>query len=124
MDRIHITNIEAQGFLGIKPEEQMHRQTIRVNVVLWADTAPAAVSDDIADAVNYRTVTKAIIAHVEAGRPLLVERLVQELADICLATDRRITEVEVSVEKPEALRQAESVGITIRRLRDSEVGVT
>jgi FolB domain-containing protein len=117
MDRIHITNIEVEGFVGIKPEERTHRQTIRVNITLWVDTAPAAASDDIADAVNYRTVTKAAVAHIEAGRPLLVERLVQELADLCLATDDRITEVEVSVEKPDALRVAESVGITIRRRR-------
>ena len=117
MDRIRITNVEVKGFLGIKPEEQAHRQTIRVNTTLWVDTAPAAASDDIADAVNYRTVTKAIVAHIETGRTGLVERLVQELADLCLATDHRITEVEVSVEKPDALRDAESVGITIRRRR-------
>jgi FolB domain-containing protein len=117
MDRIHITNIEVEGFVGIKPEEQTHRQTIRVNVTLWVDTTRAAASDDIADAVNYRTVTKAVVAHIEAGRPLLVERLVQELADLCLATDDRIAEVEVSVEKPDALRDAESVGITVHRRR-------
>ncbi len=86
---------------------------------MWADTAPAAASDDIQDAVNYRTVTKAIIAHVEEGEPMLVERLVQEIADICLGSDDRITEVEVSVEKPGALRFARSVGVTIRRKRSA-----
>lgn len=118
MDRIHITNIEVEGFVGIKPEEQTHRQAIRVNVTLWVDIAAAAASDDIADAVNYRTVTKAVVAHVEAGRPLLVERLAQELADVCLTTDDRIGEVEISVEKPDALRDAQSVGVIIHRRRN------
>jgi D-erythro-7,8-dihydroneopterin triphosphate epimerase len=117
LDRIRITNVDVMGILGIKPEEQANSQLIRVNATLWVDTRPAARSDDIADAVNYRTITKAMIAHVEQGHPFLVERLVQELADICLATDPRIAEVEITVEKPTALRHAESVGITIHRVR-------
>ena len=40
-----------------------------INVTMSVDLAPAAASDDIADAVNYRTVAKAIIAHVEQGSP-------------------------------------------------------
>ena len=117
MDQIHIINLEIPGIIGIKPEEQENPQTVRVNTTLWVDTRPAAVSDDIDDAVNYRTITKAMIAHIEGGRPFLVERLVQELTDICLAADARIAEVEMRVEKPGALRHAESVGITIRRRR-------
>jgi dihydroneopterin aldolase len=42
---------------------------------------------------------------------------VQEIADVCLDTEPRAEEVEVTVEKPAALRHAESVGITIRRGR-------
>ena len=76
------------------------------------------VGDDIVDAVNYRTVTKAMIAHVESGDPMLVERLVAELAGIALGSDERVKEVEVTVEKPGALRHADSVGITIRRSRE------
>jgi dihydroneopterin aldolase/D-erythro-7,8-dihydroneopterin triphosphate epimerase len=41
---------------------------------------------------------------------------VQELADICLA-DERVASVEISVEKPGALRFARSVGIRITRSR-------
>lgn len=121
LDRIRISNVDVMGILGIKPEEQENPQLIRISATLWVDTRPAATSDDIADAVNYRTITKAMIAHIEQGNPFLVERLAQELADICLATDPRIAEVEVTVEKPTALRHAESVGITIRRARVESV---
>ncbi|NIS29364.1 MAG: FolB domain-containing protein, partial [Actinobacteria bacterium] len=78
LDRIHIANLEVQGILGIKPEEQEHPQTIRVNATFWVDTRPAAETDDIAHAANYRTLTKAMIAHIDQGNPFLVERLVQE----------------------------------------------
>ena len=117
LDRIHIVDLEVPGILGIKPAERINEQTLRVNITMWADTRPAAASDDIDDAVNYRTVTKAIIAHIREGKPMLVERLVQEIADICFATDHRIHHVRVRLEKPGALRHAASVGITIDRSR-------
>jgi len=116
MDRVIIKDLLLRGIVGINDEERVNRQDILINVVMWADTSPAATSDDIADAVNYRTAAKRIIAHVEEGEPMLVERLVQEIADLCLE-DERVAEVEVTVEKPGALRFARSVGVSIRRTR-------
>jgi dihydroneopterin aldolase/D-erythro-7,8-dihydroneopterin triphosphate epimerase len=119
MDQVLIKDLLLRGIVGINDDERVNRQDILINVVMWADTSAAARSDDISDAVNYRTVAKRIIAHVEEGAPMLVERLVQEVADICLDADERVQEVEVTVEKPGALRFARSVGITIRRTRQS-----
>jgi FolB domain-containing protein len=116
MDRIHIKDLVVRGILGINPDERVNKQDILVNITLWADTSVAAVSDDIEDAVNYKTITKRVIAHLEEGEPMLVERVVQEIADICLE-DERVQQVEVTVEKPGALRYARSVGISIIRTR-------
>jgi FolB domain-containing protein len=116
IDRIQISDLVVSGIIGINPDERVNEQDIRVNAILWVDTRAAAVSDDIDDAVNYRTISKTIIAHIETGEPMLVERLVSEIADICLE-DPRVQQVEATVEKPGALRHAESVGITITRSR-------
>ncbi len=116
MDQIVIRDLMVRGIVGINPDERIKPQDILINVTMWADTRPAAASDDIEDAVNYRTIAKAIIDRVEAGAPMLVERLVAEVADLCLA-DPRVDEVEVSVEKPGALRFARSVGVVVRRKR-------
>jgi dihydroneopterin aldolase/D-erythro-7,8-dihydroneopterin triphosphate epimerase len=116
-DEIHIKDLLVSGILGINPEERVNRQDILVNATLWVDTRPAAASDDITDAVNYRTITKRMIRHIEDGEPLLVERLVAELADICFDADDRICAVRMTVEKPGALRHARSVGISIHRTR-------
>ena len=118
MDQIHIKDLVVRGILGINPDERVNRQDILVNITMWADTTAAAASDDIADAVNYKTITKRIVKHIEDGEPMLVERLVQEIADMCLE-DPRVEQAEVSVEKPGALRFARSVGITIVRSRPS-----
>lgn len=122
MDRVLIRDLLVRGIVGIKPDEREHEQDLLVNVTMWADTRPAARSDDIGDAVNYRTVAKALIAHIRDGSPHLVERLAAELVDVCFRTDERISEVELSVEKPGALRFARSVGVTVRRTRDEVSG--
>lgn len=116
MDRILIKDLVVRGIIGINPDERVNRQDILVNIVMWADTTRAAATDDIDDAVNYKTITKRIIAHLEEGEPMLVERAVQEVADICLE-DQRVEQVEVTLEKPGALRFARSVGISIIRSR-------
>ena len=97
LDVIRIVDLVVQGILGINPVERRERQEIKVNIKMWVDTRPAAISDDIADAVNYRTMTKEVIAHIEGGEPMLVERLVEEIADICLS-NKRVESVEVTVE--------------------------
>jgi D-erythro-7,8-dihydroneopterin triphosphate epimerase len=118
VDRIVIKDLLVQGIVGIKPDERDTPQDVLINATLWADTRPAGASDDIADAVNYRTVAKAMIAHATTSHPYLVERLAAELAAVCLGADPRIDEVEISVEKLGALRFARSAGVVIRRSRE------
>lgn len=124
LDRVLIRDLMVRGILGINPEERVNRQDIVVNATLWVNTRAAAESDSIEDAVNYRTTAKAMIAHIENGGPMLVERLVAELAKICFKTDPRIQAAEVSVEKPGALRFAGSVGVSIFRTRDEVMGTS
>ena len=117
LDRIIIRDLLVRGIVGINPDERVNRQDILVNVTMWADTRLAASSDAIDDAVNYKTISKAIIAHIEQSQPYLVERLAADLVQICFETDNRIQAVELTVEKPGALRFASSVGVTIYRQR-------
>ena len=116
LDRVHIENLLVRGIVGINPDERTKRQDVLVNVTMWADTRAAAASDSIDDAVNYRTVAKAMIAHIEEGEPMLVERLAAELTEICFR-EPRVEAAEVRVDKPGALRFAESVGVTVFRTR-------
>ena len=118
MDRIFIKDLLVRGIVGIKPDERANRQDILVNATFWADTRPAALSDQIEDTVNYRSAAKAMIAHIESEGPQLVERLAADLVRICFDSDRRIQAVELSVEKPGAVRFSRSVGLTIYRTRD------
>jgi FolB domain-containing protein len=113
-DEISVRDLLLRGVIGITADERRDRQDILINFTLFCETFSAAATDDILDTVNYRTITKRIIALVEGGTFQLVERLADEIAKICLE-DPRVAQVRVSVEKPGALRFARSVGVTITR---------
>lgn len=114
MDKIIIKDLLLKGIIGINDDERVIKQDILINLVLYSDTRAAASSDDISDAVNYRTITKRIIAHVEQSSDFLVERLVEDIARLIII-DFGVERVVVRVEKPGALRFARSVGIEIVR---------
>jgi D-erythro-7,8-dihydroneopterin triphosphate epimerase len=116
-DRILIQDLHLRTIIGINDEERTDRQDVLINLIVETDTRAAGNSDEIADAVNYRTLTKEIIELVETSRFLLVERLAEEIARLCLS-DVRVERVSVTVEKPQALRFARSVGVSIERSRD------
>jgi dihydroneopterin aldolase/D-erythro-7,8-dihydroneopterin triphosphate epimerase len=113
-DRILIKDLFLRTIIGVNDEERTERQDVLINLIVETDTRKAGQTDDIDDAVNYRTLTKQVIELVETSRFLLVERLAEEIAAVCLS-DSRVERVSVTVEKPLALRFARSVGISIER---------
>ena len=116
MDKIIIKDLLLRGIIGINDSERVNKQDILINIVMFADTRAAAASDDIADSLNYRTITKRVIAHVEDSADFLVEKLVADIAQIII-TEFDVERVQVRLEKPGALRFARSVGIEIDRTK-------
>ena len=116
MDQVIIRDLSARGIIGINDWEREKRQDVLINLTLFTDMHAAGQSDDAADVLNYRTIAKAVIAYVESSQHYLVEALATEIARICVV-DHSAERVIVQVEKPGALRFAESVGVEIERTR-------
>jgi dihydroneopterin aldolase/D-erythro-7,8-dihydroneopterin triphosphate epimerase len=115
-DRIVIKDLLLRGIIGLNDRERDKPQDIVVNITMETDVRAAGASDDPAGILNYRSVTKDVIAHVEAAEPLLVETLATGIARICVV-DHGAARATVCVEKPGALRFARSVGVEITRDR-------
>ncbi len=117
-DLIVLRGLTAQGRHGWFDEEQERGQTFHVDVGLEVDTAAAAVTDDLADTVDYGTLAAQVVALVEAQPVRLIETLAQRIADLCL-DDPLVQTVEVTVHKPEAPVSVlfHDVSVTIRRSR-------
>lgn len=115
-DKILIRDLLIRGIIGIHDWEREKKQDILINVEMEADCRPAGESDDFRDAVDYRGVSKRVIALVEGSEFYLVEKLAEEIARICLE-DERVTLARVRVEKPGAVRFSRSVGVLVERRR-------
>ncbi len=114
MDKIIVEDLLVRSIIGINPDERVEKQDILINMVLYADIREASRNDDIESAVNYRSVTKRVIEHVETSSDGLIEKLVTDIARVVL-TEFPVERVRVRVEKPGALRFTKSVGIEIER---------
>ena len=116
MARIRIKDLLLRTFIGIKEEEINNRQDVLINVSILYPAEMAVAINEIEHALNYRTITKAIISHVESNRFALLERLTQEVLDIVMQHEQ-VRYAEVEVDKPHALRFSESVSITLSAQR-------
>ncbi len=117
MARIRVKNLSLRTYIGIKEEEILNRQDVLINLTILYPASEAVTVNDIEHALNYRTITKAIIQHVEGNRFALLERLTQEILDLVMINPS-VRYAEVEVDKPHALRFAESVSITLTAHRD------
>ena len=117
MDKIIIKNLLARGIIGVNDWERKRAQDILINITMLTDTRPAAQSDSLEDCVNYSTMSKKVLAHAESINRMTVEALANDLAKVCLQEDG-VQTVIVRVEKPGAVRFAESVGVEIERSKN------
>jgi dihydroneopterin aldolase len=119
-DRISLLGLRAFGRHGVLDHERRDGQEFVVDVVLWADTRPAAVADDLALTVDYGAVA-ARLAAIVSGEPVaLIETLADRLAVACLSADQAVRDVEITVHKPHAPLSLpfRDVTVTIRRGRE------
>ena len=118
MGTIDVAGIRAVGRHGVLPEEQLRSQPFEVDLKLEADLTKAAASDRLEDTVDYALLIEAVARTVELESYLLLERLADRIAGVCIALDG-VTAVEVSVRKlrPPIPVQVTSVGVTLRRQR-------
>lgn len=116
LDKIYIRDITLRCIIGIFPEERREKQDIIINVLMHADISRAARSDRLEDTVDYKAVKLRIIDLVEKSKFMLVERLAQAVADICLEPPL-VQRATVTIDKPGALRFARSVAVEITRQR-------
>ena len=109
---INIENLRLRTFIGFNPEELVKQQDIVINALIEFDATKPSISDDEKDTLDYKVITKAIIKHVENGRFRLVEKLNADIVAIIM--DRpQVLKTQVRVEKPHALRFADSVSVSL-----------
>ena len=115
-DRIIIHGLRLQCVIGILPAEQDRQQNLRLNLALHIDIQKAAASDNITDTIDYQFVCDTIASFVKAKRYLLLESMAESIAQMILSSFD-VYAVELTIEKPEALKDADFAAVSIRRDR-------
>jgi len=109
---IRIKNLRLRTHIGIKDDEIRNRQDVVINVVIRYRADKAVAFNHIEQALNYRTITKEIIALVEDNRFLLLERMTREVLELVMGHEQVLT-AQVEIDKPHALRFSDSVSVTL-----------
>ncbi len=116
MDKVFIKNILARGIIGVNEWERDKLQDILINIELYSEIRAQSTEDSISECIDYSKVAKNVIRHAETAKRFTVEALAEDIARICLE-DPRVLKTTVRVEKPGAVRFAQSVGVEIERSR-------
>ena len=118
MDKIFIHALKTEAIVGIFDWERQVKQTVIIDLEFSADIAKAALSDSIDDTLNYKRVTKRVLAFVEGSRFHLVETLAEHIAMLMLE-EFGVAWVRISLSKPGAIRSSRDVGVVLERDRET-----
>lgn len=119
--KIHIQDLRLRTFIGINDDEKKNRQDVVINIRIHYHAAKAVSFNEIDEALNYRTITKGVIRHVEDNRFLLLERMTDEVLALVMHHPE-VMWAEVRIDKPHALRFSDSVSIALSARREGYAG--
>ena len=116
LDIIFIEALRVETVIGVYDWERRIRQPVVIDLEMGTDIAPAAASDDVADALDYKAVSKRVQQFVGESSFFLVETLTERIAALVL-DEFPVPWVRVKLNKVGALRGAAGVGIVVERGR-------
>ena len=114
MDRVFIEDLRIQTVIGVFDWEREITQTISLDLQMAFDISRAAKSDNIADTLDYKSVSKRLIQFVESSEFQLVEALAEHCAQIVL-DEFPVNWLKLKLSKPGAVRGSSAVGVIIER---------
>lgn len=115
IQHIFIKDLQLMAVIGVYDHEKTAPQRVVANIDLTVHEG-AEINDNIEHVVCYHKVVQKIEKMLKTGHVNLLETLAENIAQTCLQ-DKRIIAIRVRLEKPEALKQAASVGVEIERLQ-------
>jgi len=117
MALIRVKNLLLRTYIGFNPEELADKQDVVINIEIEAIIPEDTLLTDEPNGIyNYKTITKQIIELVQNNNFKLLEVLTKNILDLIML-DERVSWARVEVDKPHALRFAESVSFEMEAER-------
>lgn len=116
MDVVFIDDLRIETTIGIYDWEKAIRQTVALDLEMGFDNTVPAASDRIEDTLDYKRVSKRLIAFVGEARFELVETLAERCAEIVMK-EFNVPWLRLKLSKPGAVTGSRAVGVIIERGR-------
>ena len=117
LDIIFIQGLKINAVIGVYDWEKQFKQPLIFDLSLSTDLKASAQSDDINDTVNYKTIADEIIQLAENSRYELIETLAEATCQHIFQHHQAVQQIELTLKKPNAVVEAETVGLKIIRSR-------
>lgn len=114
MDIVYIRELKIDTVIGIYDWERECRQTVSLDLEMATDIRPAAANDDISLTLDYKEVSKRLIAFIQQSEFLLIETMAERVAAI-VREEFGVAWLRLRVGKPGAVTGAVDVGVIIER---------
>lgn len=114
--RVFIQGLILDAFIGAYDYEQGIKQPVKIDLEADVLEPSQPAGDRLEDVVCYDKLTQGVQAIISEGHIKLVETLAERVADLALSHPM-VLAVMVRIVKPNAIEQAEAVGVEIYRTK-------
>ena len=118
---VFIKDFIIEEIIGIHKHEKIKKQKIKFNIVLNVNQSSVPDEKDINSIVDYEKITNKLEKLTKSKKYNFLESLVEDSFKE-IFEDKRINSVTIKIEKPEAIKNAESVGIEVFKTRKDYEG--
>lgn len=113
-DVVFVQGLKIDTVIGVYDWEQAIKQSLVIDAKISCDISQAAATDDVVHAINYKTVSEDIERICHQMKAKLLESLAENICQHILA-HYPCSSVSLTIHKPNAIKQADSVGVSITR---------
>ena len=116
-----IKNFIIQEIIGIHEHEKIKKQKIKFNIVIDVDQNILPDEKDIKSIIDYEKITNNLKNLAKSKKYNFLESLAEDSFKE-IFEDERINSVTIKIEKTEAIKNAESVGVEVFKTRKDYEG--
>ena len=117
---VFIKDFIIEEIIGIHEHEKIKKQKIKFNIVMEVNPNTIPDEHDIKSIVDYEKITQKLENLVKTKKYNFLESLAEDSFKE-IFEDKRINSVKIKIEKPEAIKNAKSVGVEVfKNRRDYE----
>jgi dihydroneopterin aldolase len=113
---VFIKDFIIEEIIGIHEHEKIKKQKIKFNIILDVNQSTTPNEKDIKSIVDYEKIANKLENLAKNKKYNFLESLVEDSFKE-IFEDKRINSVTIKIEKPEAIKNAESVGVEVFKTR-------